>query len=76
MSLPGPEIWKEFGRLNSYIKGKQTKEIVIRKTKIMKNVMFCGYNYATDKDTRNSVIGLVATLGGTLVMCLSKTRGL
>ena len=30
--------------------------------------MFCGYNYATDKDTRNSVIGLVDTLGGTNVI--------
>ena len=36
--------------------------------------MFCNYNYATDKYTRKSVGGLVATLGGKLLTCLSKTQ--
>ena len=36
--------------------------------------MFCDSNYTTDKNTRNSVSGLVATLGGTLLMCSSNTQ--
>ena len=34
--------------------------------------MFCDSNYATYKDTRYSVRGLVAKLGGTLLTCSSK----
>ena len=40
----------------------------------MKLVMFCDYNYTTEKETRKSVGGLVATLGGTLLTRLSKTQ--
>ena len=36
--------------------------------------MFCGSNYATDKETRKSIIILVATLVGTLLTCSSKTQ--
>ena len=34
--------------------------------------MFCDSKYATDKDTIKSVSGLVTTLGGTLLIRLSK----
>ena len=40
----------------------------------MKAVIFCDSNYATDKGTRKSVSGLVATLGGTLLTCPSNTQ--
>ena len=36
--------------------------------------MLCDSNYATDKETRKSVSGLVATLGGTLLTLSSKTQ--
>ena len=52
-----------------YLKGKETKGTIIRKPKVLKVVIFCDYNYATEKETRNSVSGLVATLGGTLLRC-------
>ena len=51
-----------------YIKGKDTKGIIIIKPKVLKMVMFCDFNYATDKGTIKIVSGLVTTLGGTLLM--------
>ena len=36
--------------------------------------MFCDLNYATYKETINSVGGFVATLGGKLLTCSSKTQ--
>ena len=68
------EHWKALGHLIGYLKDKYTKCIIIRKPKVMKADMFCDSNYATDKETRNSVSGLVATLGGTLLTCSSKTQ--
>ena len=65
------EHWKELGRLIGFIKGKQTKGIVTRKPKVIIVVMFYNYNYATDKESRKSVNGLVATLGVTPIMCSS-----
>ena len=74
MSNLGPEHWKKLGRLIGYLKGKETKGIIIRKPKVLKAVMLCDPNYATDKETGKSVSDLVATLGGTLLTCLSKTQ--
>ena len=69
MSHPGTEHWKELRRLIGYLKGKYTKCIITRKPKALKAYMFCDSKYATDKETRNSVSGLVATLVGTLLTC-------
>ena len=69
MSHPGTENWKALGRLIGYPKGKETKGIIISKPKVLKSVMFCDSNYATDKETRKSVSGLFVTLGGTLLTC-------
>ena len=74
MSHPGLEHWKALERFIDYLKGKYTKGIINRKTKFMKSVMFCVLNYATDKETRNSVTGLVATHGGTLLTRSPKTQ--
>ena len=74
MSHPGPEHWKVLGRLIGCLKGKETKGIIIRKPKVLKAVMFCDSDYATDKETRKSVSSLVATLGVTLLTCSSKTQ--
>ena len=63
ISHPGPEHWKALGRLIGYLKGRDTKGIIIRKPKVLKVVMFCDSNYSTDNYTRKSVSGLVATLG-------------
>ena len=74
MSHTGQENWKELGHLIVYIKVKEAKGIILRKPKVLKAVMFCDSNYSTYKDTRNSVGGLFATLGETLLTCLSKTQ--
>ena len=74
MSTIGTEYWKALAHFIGYLNGKYTKGIVIRKPKVLKTVILCDSSYATDKETRNSVIGLVATLGGTLLTCLSKTQ--
>ena len=74
ISNPGTEYWKELVRLIGYLKGKETKVIVIINPKVLKSGMFCDSNYATYKETRNSVSGLVATLTGTLLTCSSKTQ--
>ena len=74
MSNPGTEHWKSLGRLVVYLKGKETKDIIIINPKVLKAVMFCDSNYATDNVTRNSASGLVATLGGVLLTCPSKTQ--
>ena len=74
MIHPGMENWKALGRLIGYLKGKETKGIVIRNPKVLKAVMFCNYNYITGKEKRKSVSGLVATFGGTLLTFLSNTQ--
>ena len=65
----GPEHWKALGRLIGYIKVKDTKGIFNRNPNVIKDIMFCDSNYAKDKETRKSGIGLVTTLGGTLLTC-------
>ena len=49
MIHPGPEHWKALGRLIRYIKGKNTKGIIIKNPKVLKAIMFCNSNYAKDK---------------------------
>ena len=74
MSHPGMEHWKALGNLIVYLKGKENKGIVIRNPKVLKAIIFCDSNYATDNDTRKSVNSLVDTCGGTLITRLSKTQ--
>ena len=74
MSHPGRDHWKSLARLIGYLKGKETKGIIVRYPKVTKLVMFCESNYATYKETRKSVSGLVAKLVGTLITCSSKTH--
>ena len=74
MSHPGTEHWKALGRLIVYLKSKETKRIIIVNPKVMKAVMFCDSNYSTEKETRNIVSGLVATLGGKLLKCSPKNQ--
>ena len=74
MNHPGTEHWKALGRLIGYIKFKYPKGIIIKKPKLLKEVMLCDSNYDTDKETRNSVSGLLDTIGGTLLTCSSKTQ--
>ena len=74
MSHPGTEYWKVLGCLIGYIRGKETKRIVITKTKVLKSVIFSDSNNAIEKETRNIVSGLVTTPGGTLITCLSNTQ--
>ena len=74
MSHPGTEHWELLGRLIGYLKVKETKGIIIRKPEVLKAVMFCDSNYATEKDKRKSVSGLVDTLAGTLLTFSSKTN--
>ena len=74
MINPGAEHCKALGRLVGCLKGKETKGITTIKPKFMKLVMFCNSSYTTDKETRNSVSGLVATLVGILLTFLSKTH--
>ena len=57
-----------------YIKFKETKGIIIRNTKVLKAVMFCDSNYATEKETRKSVSGLVPMIGGTPITCSLKKQ--
>ena len=68
-SYTGTEHWKALRSLIGYLRGKEIKCIFNRNTKVIKYVMFCNSNYATDKETRNSVIVLVTTLGGTILKC-------
>ena len=70
MSHPGPEHWKALGRLILYINGRETEYTVIIKYKVLKSVMFCDFNYSTDKKTRKSVRGIFVTLGGKSLTCL------
>ena len=74
MIYPGPEHWKALVLFIGYLKGKDTKGITIRNTKVLKAVMFCDSSYATDKDVRKTVSDLVTTLGGTLLTCSSKNQ--
>ena len=74
MSHPGPEHWKTLGSLIVCLNGKDTRVTIIRKPKVLKAVMFCDSDYSIDKETRNHVSDLVATLGRTVLTCLSKTQ--
>ena len=70
MIHPGPAHCKALGYMIEYLKGIEKKDIVIRKLKVLKAVMFCDSNYVTDTDTRNSFSGLVTTLVVTILTCL------
>ena len=70
----GPEHWKALRNLLRYLKGEDTKSIVIIKPKVLKYFMFCDSNYSTDKDTINSSSGLVVIIEGKIRMCLSNTQ--
>ena len=61
------EHWKALGRLIGYLKGKRIIGITVINTKVIKEVMFCDSNYATNMETGKNVRGLVAKLGGTLL---------
>ena len=74
MSHLGTEHWKALGHLIGYPKGKETNGTIIRKPKVLKEVIFCDSNYATYKETRKSVSGLVATLGRTILNISSDTQ--
>ena len=74
MSHPGTEHWKSLGRMLGYLKGKNTKVIIIINPKVLKDVMFCDSDYAMDKETGNSFTGLVATIGGKILTRSSKTQ--
>ena len=67
MNYPEPEHWKALGRLIGYLKGKRIIGITVINTKVIKEVMFCDSNYATNMETGKNVRGLVAKLGGTLL---------
>ena len=69
MSHPGTKHLKALGSLIGYLKGKETKGIIIRNPEVLKAVMCRDSNDATYKDTIKSVSGLVTKLGGTLLMC-------
>ena len=49
MSHPGTKYWKALGRLIGYKKGKKTKGIINKNSKVLKTVIFCDYNYTTYK---------------------------
>ena len=70
----GPEHWKALGFLIGYLKVKKTKGIIVRNPKVLKAVIFCDYNFPTNKGTRKSFRGLVGTLGGTLPTSSFKTQ--
>ena len=74
MSHPRTEHWKVLGRLIGYLKGKNTKGIIVRNTKVLKAVMFYDPNYATNNETRKCVKSIVNILGGALLKFSSKTQ--
>ena len=74
MSHLRPEHWKALGCLIGYIIVKDTKFIVIRNHKFLKQVIFFDYNYAKEKETIDSVISMVTILGGIIPTCPSKTQ--
>ena len=47
-SYSGTEHCKALVSLIGYLKGKETKSILIRKTKVLEAVLFCDYNYAKE----------------------------
>ena len=53
---------------------REKKSIIVINHKVIKSVMFCSFNYSTDKETRNSVSSLVATLGVTILTFSPKTQ--
>ena len=62
------------GRLIGYPKVKRTKIIIIRNPIVLKAVIICDSNYATDMKTRKSASNILATLGVTLLTCSSETQ--
>ena len=73
MSHPGMEHWRSLGSLIGYLKGKYTKLIITINPKVLKSIIFCYSNYGTDKETRNSISGVVTTRVVTLLMYSSNT---
>ena len=74
MIHPEPKQRNALVCLVGYLRVEKKKCIIVRNPKFLKMVMFCDTNYATSKETRNSVRGLVAAIGETQMMCSSKNQ--
>ena len=60
-------------RVVGYLKGKELHGLVMMKPECLTAINYCDASYATDKDLRRSVSGMICTLGGLVVNWSSRT---
>ena len=76
MDHPGPDHWKMMDRMVGYIKGTMYRTVKLREPTDTIVRGFTNSSYASSKDSRRSVTGIIVTVGGTPVMTQSKTQGI
>ena len=54
-------------RLVGYFKDKELHGLIMRRTESVKVVNYFDVSYATDKDLRRSVSGMVGSIGGIMI---------
>jgi hypothetical protein len=74
MDNPGEDHWRAMKRLVGYINKYETVELRLMKPKDLKVYAYVDSNYATNKETRKSVMSFVLTIGGCLVSYSSKSQ--
>ena len=74
MSNPGEEQWKAMERLVGYLKGKELHGLIMRRPESLRVINYCDASYATDKDLRRSVSGMVGSIGGMVINWSSRTQ--
>ena len=74
MDNPGEEHWTAMTKLMGYIKTIASRAIKLRRPRELRQYAFVDGNYGTDPDTRKSITGVVATLGGSPHTIMSKQQ--
>lgn len=74
MHNPGDEHWKAVERIVGYVGTRKGHGLILRRPASLRVICWTDANYATDPETRCSVSGMIATVGGMLTNMKSKTQ--
>ena len=67
MSSPGVDQWRAMERVVGYRKDKELHGLIMKKPESLTVINYCDATYATDKNLRRSVSGMICTVGGLVV---------
>jgi hypothetical protein len=74
LSNPGEHHWKALERCVGYLTDQGFKALCLRKPRVLKSITDCDSDYAKDENDRQSVSGLINTIGGIITNWTSKKQ--